>query len=78
MLIFTLAGPVGVAVAATVIEVKLDIVLAVSVATEAGNAGCTTDVPDVRDTLVVEETNELPDVVADVAAVAMAADDAPA
>jgi hypothetical protein len=60
------------------VEVELDIVLGDVAVTEAGNAGCTTDVPDVRDTLVVEETIELPGVVADVAAVAMIGDVAPA
>ena len=61
------------------VEVELDVVLGDVAVTEAGNAGCTTDVPDVRDTLVVEETIEVADVVVtDVAAVAMASDDAPA
>lgn len=60
------------------VEVELDVVLGDVAVTEAGNAGCTTDVPDVRDTLVVEEMIELPGVVADVAAVAMIGDVAPA
>jgi hypothetical protein len=61
------------------VDVELDIVLGDVAVTEAGNAGCTTDVPDVRDTLVVEETIEVANVVVtDVAAVAMAGDDAPA
>ena len=62
-------------VVATVIG--FDVVLEDAVVTEAGNAGCTIDVPDVRDTLVVEETIEIADVVvADVAAVARVGDDA--
>jgi hypothetical protein len=79
-LIFTSAGSVGAVVAVTVIEVELDVVLEDAVVTEAGNAGCTTDVPDVnRGTLVVEETIEVAAiVVADVVVAAMVGVDAPA
>lgn len=65
-------------VIATVVEVELNVVLADVTVTEAGNAGCTTDVPDVRDTLVVEDAIEVSNVVAGVVAVAMVGDDAPA
>lgn len=66
-------------VAVTVIEVELDVVLEDAVVTEAGNSGCTTDVPDVRDTPAVEVAIEVDDVVvADVVVVAMVGDDAPA
>jgi hypothetical protein len=66
-------------VAVTVIEVELDVVLEDAAVTEAGNFGCTTDVPDVRDTPAVEEAIEVDDVVvADVVVVAMVGDGAPA
>lgn len=62
----------------TVIELELGIVLGDVVVTEAGNTGCTTDVPDVRGTLVVEVMTDVSDVGVDVIAVAIVADDAPA
>lgn len=58
------------------IEVKLDAVaelLVGGVVTDAGNAGCTTDVPNVRGMLAVEDTIE----VADVVVAAKVGDDAP-
>lgn len=61
------------------IEVGLDFILEVELA-EAGNTGCTTDVPDAkRGTLVVEVSIEVADVViADVSMIAIVGVDAPA